>query len=58
MPDERPAPRAGLDHGIVRRGELNCTLHCHSAGEELFVVLDGEGSACSATRSIRSGADT
>jgi uncharacterized cupin superfamily protein len=35
--------RAGLNYDIVRPGKLNCPPHCHSAEEELFVVLDGEG---------------
>ena len=37
--------RAGLVHLVVEAGKLNCPPHCHSAEEELFVVLDGEG-AC------------
>ena len=35
--------RAGLVHLLVDPGKLNCPPHCHSAEEELFVVLDGEG---------------
>jgi uncharacterized cupin superfamily protein len=35
--------RAGLNHSVVPPGKLNCPLHCHSAEEELFVVLDGDG---------------
>lgn len=35
--------RTGLNHSVVRAGKLNCPPHCHSAEEELFVVLDGEG---------------
>jgi uncharacterized cupin superfamily protein len=35
--------RAGLNHDVVRPGKLNCPPHCHSAEEELFVILDGEG---------------
>jgi uncharacterized cupin superfamily protein len=35
--------RAGLNYDIALPGKLNCPLHCHSAEEELFVVLDGEG---------------
>ena len=35
--------RAGLVHLVVEPGKLNCPPHCHSAEEELFVVLDGEG---------------
>jgi uncharacterized cupin superfamily protein len=33
----------GLNHVVVAPGKLNCPEHCHSAEEELFVVLDGEG---------------
>jgi len=36
--------RAGLNHDVVAPGKLNCPPHCHSAEEELFVVLDGDGS--------------
>jgi uncharacterized cupin superfamily protein len=36
---------AGLVHLVVEVDKLNCPPHCHSAEEELFVVLDGEG-AC------------
>jgi uncharacterized cupin superfamily protein len=35
--------RAGLNLDIVWPNRQNCPLHCHSAEEELFVVLDGEG---------------
>jgi uncharacterized cupin superfamily protein len=35
--------RAGLNVDIVWPGRQNCPLHCHSAEEELFVVLDGAG---------------
>jgi uncharacterized cupin superfamily protein len=35
--------RAGLNIDIVWPNRQNCPLHCHSAEEELFVVLDGEG---------------
>jgi uncharacterized cupin superfamily protein len=35
--------RTGLNHSVVPAGKLNCPPHCHSAEEELFVVLDGEG---------------
>lgn len=34
---------AGLRHIVVPAGRLNCPPHCHSAEEELFVVLEGEG---------------
>jgi len=33
----------GLQHVTVPAGRLNCPPHCHSAEEELFVVLDGSG---------------
>ena len=35
--------RAGLHYDVVKPGKLNCPLHCHSAEEEVFVVLDGDG---------------
>jgi uncharacterized cupin superfamily protein len=35
---------AGLRHIVVPAARLNCPPHCHSAEEELFVVLEGEGS--------------
>jgi uncharacterized cupin superfamily protein len=35
--------RTGLNHVVVQPGKLNVPPHCHSAEEELFVVLDGEG---------------
>jgi uncharacterized cupin superfamily protein len=35
--------RAGLNHSVVPAGTLNGPPHCHSAEEELFVVLDGTG---------------
>jgi uncharacterized cupin superfamily protein len=34
---------SGLQHVTVPAGRLNCPPHCHSAEEELFVVLDGSG---------------
>jgi uncharacterized cupin superfamily protein len=34
---------SGLQHVTVPPGRLNCPPHCHSAEEELFVVLDGSG---------------
>jgi len=41
----RPAGsvRTGLNHVTVGAGQLNCPPHCHSADEEIFVVLDGDG---------------
>jgi uncharacterized cupin superfamily protein len=35
--------RAGLRMWRVAPGKLGCPAHCHSAEEELFVVLDGAG---------------
>ncbi|MGH3136580.1 MAG: cupin domain-containing protein [Gaiellaceae bacterium] len=35
--------RTGLRHAEVLPGKLNAPPHCHSAEEEIFVVLDGEG---------------
>ncbi len=35
--------RSGLQHVSVAAGALNAPPHCHSAEEELFVVLDGDG---------------
>jgi len=35
--------RTGLNHVTVPAGQLNCPPHCHSADEEIFVVLEGEG---------------
>jgi uncharacterized cupin superfamily protein len=36
--------RTGLRHATVAPGKLSNPPHCHSADEEIFVVLDGEGS--------------
>jgi uncharacterized cupin superfamily protein len=36
--------RTGLRLAEVLPGKLNAPPHCHSAEEEIFVVLDGEGS--------------
>jgi uncharacterized cupin superfamily protein len=33
----------GLHHVTLPPGKLSCPAHCHSAEEELFVVLDGAG---------------
>jgi uncharacterized cupin superfamily protein len=33
----------GLQHIFVPPGKLSCPQHCHSAEEEIFVILDGEG---------------
>jgi uncharacterized cupin superfamily protein len=35
--------RTGLRHAEVLPGKLNAPPHCHSAEEEIFVVLEGEG---------------
>lgn len=35
--------RTGLNHVVVPPGMLNVPPHCHSAEEELFVVLEGTG---------------
>jgi uncharacterized cupin superfamily protein len=34
--------RSGLNHEGIARGKLNTPPHCHSAEEEVFVILDGE----------------
>ena len=38
------AELTGLNMDIVHPGKLNTVPHCHSAEEELFVVLEGDGS--------------
>ena len=35
--------RAGLRHSVVEPGKLAAQQHCHSAEEEIYVILDGEG---------------
>jgi uncharacterized cupin superfamily protein len=35
--------RTGLQHVTVPAGKLSCPPHCHSAEEEIFVVLAGDG---------------
>ena len=35
--------RTGLRHAEVLPGKLNAPPHCHSAEEEIFVVLEGDG---------------
>jgi uncharacterized cupin superfamily protein len=35
--------RTGLKHITSEPGRLVCAPHCHSAEEEIFVVLEGEG---------------
>ena len=34
---------SGLHREVIEPGNLTCPPHCHSAEEEIFVVLDGEG---------------
>ena len=34
---------SGLHHETIEPGNLTCPPHCHSAEEEIFVVLDGDG---------------
>lgn len=38
--------RTGLRYAEVLPGKLNAPPHCHSAEEEIFVVLEGEGHVC------------
>jgi uncharacterized cupin superfamily protein len=40
---EAGARRTGLRHSEVFPGKLNAPPHCHSAEEEIFVVLEGDG---------------
>jgi uncharacterized cupin superfamily protein len=40
---EAGSVRSGLRHSEVLPGKLNAAPHCHSAEEEIFVVLAGEG---------------
>jgi uncharacterized cupin superfamily protein len=40
---EAGSQRTGLRLSEVLPGKLNAAPHCHSAEEEIFVVLDGEG---------------
>jgi uncharacterized cupin superfamily protein len=37
------AKRSGLNWGSLSAGEEGAPPHCHSAEEEVFVILDGEG---------------
>jgi uncharacterized cupin superfamily protein len=34
---------SGLQHVAISPGKISCPPHCHSAEEELFVVLEGDG---------------
>jgi len=40
---EAGSVRTGLRHAEVFPGKLNAAPHCHSAEEEIFVVLEGDG---------------
>jgi uncharacterized cupin superfamily protein len=40
---EAGSVRTGLRHAEILPGKLNAPPHCHSAEEEIFVVLDGDG---------------
>ena len=35
--------KTGIRHAEVFPGKLNAPPHCHSAEEEIFVVLEGDG---------------
>jgi uncharacterized cupin superfamily protein len=37
------ARQTGLNHFVVRPGGISCPPHVHAAEEEIFVVLEGEG---------------
>jgi uncharacterized cupin superfamily protein len=41
--DRAGGRRTGLNHVALEPGQQAWPLHCHSADEELFVVLDGSG---------------
>jgi uncharacterized cupin superfamily protein len=41
--DSAGSVRTGLNHEIISPGKLNTAPHCHSAEEEIFVVLEGNG---------------
>jgi uncharacterized cupin superfamily protein len=49
--------RSGLRHLVVEPGALSYPPHCHSAEEELFVVLDGSGTLLldDAEHAVRAG---
>jgi uncharacterized cupin superfamily protein len=40
---EAGSDRTGIRHSEVFPGKLNAPPHCHSAEEEIFVVLEGDG---------------
>jgi uncharacterized cupin superfamily protein len=41
--DAAGSVRTGLKHQWIEPGNVNCPLHCHSAEEEIFVLLQGDG---------------
>jgi uncharacterized cupin superfamily protein len=43
LPDAAGSARSGVSHVRVEPGRLSTPPHCHSADEELFVVLGGGG---------------
>ncbi|MDQ3857016.1 MAG: cupin domain-containing protein [Actinomycetota bacterium] len=45
--------RTGMQHVVVAPGKLAVPPHCHSAEEEIFVVLDGEGALILGTEEHR-----
>src|SRR5205814_8486831 len=49
--------QSGLHYEVIEPGNLNCPPHCHSAEEEIFVVLDGEGTCLlgDAEHAVRGG---
>ncbi len=51
------AQTTGLNHVVIAPGRLNWPEHCHSADEELFVVLAGSGTVLlgDATHAVTAG---
>jgi uncharacterized cupin superfamily protein len=47
------AQRAGLNYGRLEAGRRGAPPHCHSADEELFVVLEGAGRSSSGLHPCR-----
>jgi len=43
LPTRGKLVRTGLQHVVLEPGKSGFPPHCHSAQEEIFVVLDGEG---------------
>ena len=35
--------RTGISHSVVEPGKLAAQQHCHSAEEEIYVLLEGDG---------------